>query len=203
MKVRSDGMVAIINDAVKNTALQNENVVPFVSLDNSVTYITFPWPQDMYTLDYLYPSKDNNSCDNGACSTLDDGSCLCPVTVAENAAFNSLPTRNEILSILQVGGFDPAVYSDSSAPYSLVDSNSEVDAFSTSVIGDSSTIFKVVDELGKTVYLKNSLMNVTIGNSYTLRNPPTFINLPKVDELDAECEDHVICRYHFFIPPFF
>eukprot|EP00804_Cyclotella_cryptica_P005395 CCRYP_017085-RA/>CCRYP_017085-RA protein AED:0.06 eAED:0.06 QI:162/1/1/1/1/0.96/28/3961/2317 len=188
VKIRNDGMVAIIHDATKNTAVQNENVVPFVSLDSSVTYITLPWPQDMYTLDYLYPSKDDNSCDNGACSTLDDGSCLCPVTVSESAAFNSLPTRNEILSTLQVGGFDPAIYSDSPAPYSLVESNSEVDAFSTGVIGDASTIFKVIDEFGKTLYFKNSLMNITIGNSYTLRNPPTFINLPKVDELDAEYE---------------
>jgi hypothetical protein len=149
----------------------------------------------MYTLDYLYPSSDDNSCDNGACSTLDDGSCLCPVTVHESAAYNSLPTRNDILSDLQVGGFDPAIYSDSSAPYRLVDSNSEVDAYSAGVIGDASTIFKVTDELGKTVYLKNTLMNVPIGSSYTLRNPPAFINLPKVDELDADCELCVLCEF--------
>jgi len=142
----------------------------------------------MYTLDFLYPSKDDNSCDNGACSTLDDGSCLCPVTVSESSMYNSLPTRNEILSNLHIGGFNPSIYSDSSAPYSLVESNSEVDAFSPSVIGDALTVFKVTDEFGKTLYLKNSLVNVTIGNSYTLRNPPAFINLPKVDELDAEYE---------------
>lgn len=195
VKIRNDGLVAIINDPVKNTAVQNENVVPFVSLDSSVTWITLPWPQDMYTLDFLYPSKDDNSCDNGACSTLDDGSCLCPVTVSESAMYNSLPTRNEILSNLHIGGFNPSIYSDSSAPYSLVESNSEVDAFSPSVIGDALTVFKVTDEFGKTLYLKNSLVNVTIGNSYTLRNPPAFINLPKVDELDAECELRVQCQF--------
>lgn len=74
------------------------------------------------------------------------------------------------------------------APYSLVDSNSEVEAYSAGAIGDVSTIFKVTDDFGTTLYLRNLLMNVTIGSSYMLRNPPTFINLAKVDELDAECK---------------
>jgi hypothetical protein len=191
VRIRADGMMTIVHDPVSNTNVFNEAVVPFVSLEKSVTYITMPWDQDVYTLDYLYPSSEENSCDNGACSTLEDGSCLCSVTVSESAVFDSLPTREEVLSNLYIGGFDPASYSDSSAPYSLVDSNSEVEAYSTGALGDASTIFKIINEQRETIYLKNTLVNITIGSSYTMRNPPTFINLPKVDELDAVCKCEV------------
>lgn len=185
VRVRSDGMVALIHEPVSNALVANEKVVPFVSLDSSVTYITMPWLQDIYTLEYLFPSNEDNSCDNGACSVLGDGSCLCPVTVSESSAFDSLPNRTEVLSNLFIGGFDPSIYSDS---YSLVDSSDDVEAYSTGAIGDPSTIFKVTDEYGEVLYLKNVLTSVTIGDSYTVRNPPNFINLAKVDELDAGCE---------------
>ena len=181
-------MMTIVHDPVSNTNVFNEAVVPFVSLEKSVTYITMPWDQDVYTLDYLYPSSEENSCDNGACSTLEDGSCLCSVTVSESAVFDSLPTREEVLSNLYIGGFDPASYSDSSAPYSLVDSSADVEAYSNGAIGDSSTIFKVTDEYGEVLFLRNLINSVTIGDSYTVRNPVNFINLAKIDELDAGCE---------------
>ena len=188
VRVRSDGMVSIIHQAVPNPSVTNEKTVPFVSQDGSVTYITMPWAQDIYTLDYLYPSNEDNSCDNGACQTLSDGSCLCPVAVSESAVYDSLPTRAEILSNLFVGSFDPSIYSDSSNPYSLVDSSSDVEAYSTGAIGESTTIFKVTDEYGEVLFLKNSMTSVNIGSSYTMRNPVSFINLAKVDELDAEYE---------------
>ena len=185
-------MIAIVNDFVKNVDVAGEDVVPFVSLEDSVTFITMPWNQDVFTLDYLYPSSEDNSCDNGACSILDDGSCLCPVTVSETAVFDSLPNRTEVLSSLLVGAFDPTLYSDSSTPYSLVDSSSEVKVYSSGSIGETSTIFKVTDEYGEILFLKNTRMNITIGNSYTMRNPLSFMNLAKVDELDATCECHRI-----------
>ena len=183
-------MIAIVNDAVKNVNVAGENVVPFVSLDDSVTYITMPWSQDVFTQDYLYPSSEDNSCDNEACSALDDGSCLCPVTVSESAMFDSLPNRTEVLSSLHVGAFDPTIYTDSSTPYSLVDSSSEVEAYSTGSIGETSTIFKVTDEYGEILFLKNLRTDITIGNSYTMLNPLSFMNLPKIDEIDATCEYH-------------
>ena len=198
-KIKSDGSMAIINDPAKNTKVQNAKTVPFLSPESSVTYITMPWLQDIYTLDYLYPSSEDNSCDNGACSTLADGSCLCPVITSESAVYNNLPTRDEVLSSLHVGGFDPAIYSDSTSPYSLVDSSSEVEAYSSGSIGDVSTIFKVIDEFGEPLYLKNSRMNITIGDSYTMRNPVSFINLAKLDVLDGECESLLAYCYPMYL----
>lgn len=192
VRVRSDGMVALINEPAPNADVADEYTVPFVSIDRSVTYITMPWLQDIYTQDYLYPSNDDNSCDGGACTVLGDGSCLCPVTVSESAAFDSLPNRTEVLDSLFIGGFDPSSYSDSSTPYSLVASSTDVEAYSTGAIESVSTIFKVTDEYGEIRFLKNLLSSVTVGNSYTMRNPPTFVNLAKVDKLDAVCELHIL-----------
>lgn len=185
VKVRNDGMVAIVHKPAENSNV-DADTVPFVSEEGSVTYISMPWLQDIFTLDYLYPSSEDNSCDNGACSTSPDGSyCLCPVTVSETAVFDSMPNRTEVLSSLNVGAYNPSIYSDSSSPYTLVDSSSGVEAYSIGAIGDVTTIFKVTDEYGETLYLKNVLMSVTIGSSYTMKNPVTFMNLAKIDELDA------------------
>jgi hypothetical protein len=184
LKVKSDGMVAIVNDATKNPDVNNEEIVPFVSVDGSVTFITMPWLQDTYTLEYLFPSSEDNSCDNGACSTLDDGSCLCPVTVSESAVFDSMPSRSEVLSKLKIGAFDPIVYDS----YSLVDSSSDVEAYSDGALADASTIFKVTDEYGEPLFVKNLGMNITIGSSYTMQNPLSFMNMAKADELDATCK---------------
>ena len=193
-------MVAIVHEPVENSNVDGAKPVPFVSEEGSVTYISMPWLQDVFTLDYLYPSSEDNSCDNGACSTSTDGSyCLCPVTVSETAVFDSLPNRTEVLTNLYVGAHNPSIYSDSSSPYSLVDSSSDVEAYSSGAIGDASTIFKVTDEYGETVYLKNVAMDVTIGSSYTMKNPVTFMNLAKIDLLDAtrKCRSLLFCLDQF------
>ena len=49
VRVRSDGMVAPIHEPVPNADVADENTVPFVSIDSSVTFITMPWLQDIYT----------------------------------------------------------------------------------------------------------------------------------------------------------
>ncbi len=104
--------------------------------------------------------------------------------------FDSLPSRKDVLS-LKVGAFDPATFSDSAVSYQLKESSADVEVYVLSdarIIGDTSTIFKVVDEYGETVFLKNLISTITLGNTYSLRNPPSFMNLVKVELRDAEYE---------------
>jgi hypothetical protein len=56
------------------------------------------------------------------------------------------------------------------------------------IIGETSTIFKVVDEYGETAFFKNLISSIKLGNTYSLRNPPSFMNLAKVELRDAEYE---------------
>jgi hypothetical protein len=141
------------------------------------------------TFGKIYPSL-NNTCGNGVCTITDDNNCLCSLTLSETPAFDSLPSREDVLS-LKVGAFDPATFSDSAVSYQLKESSADVEVYVLSdarIIGDTSTIFKVVDEYGETIFLKNLISIITLGNTYSLRNPPSFMNLVKVELRDAEYE---------------
>jgi hypothetical protein len=191
VKVRSDGMVAIIHRPDENPFF-HDDVVPFVDLVNSVSFIGVQWQKHNLTLESIYPKLDNN-CGNGACSITADDSCLCDVSIHESAVFDALPARDDVLSTLKIGGFDPATFADSDVTYSMQDSTSAVQAFVSSdaaIIGSMKTIFKVIDEYGNTIYLKNmkSEIRLGLGGEYELRNPPSFINLVKPELRDAEYE---------------
>jgi hypothetical protein len=163
--------------------------IPYVDSINAATFFSAYWEKDPVTSAEIYPSL-NNTCGNGACAITTDDSCMCSVTIVETPAFESLPSRNAVLS-LKVGAFDPATFSDSTVSYSLKDSSDGVEVYVLSesgIIGETSTIFKVVDEYGKTVFFKNMISSITLGNTYSLRNPPSFMNLVKVELRDAEYE---------------
>lgn len=137
----------------------------------------------------LYPNFDN-ACGSGACSITSDHACLCSVALTETHVFDSLPSREDALS-LKIGAFNPDTFSDADITYSLAGSSNGVEAYVSSdlgIIGATSTIFKVIDEYNEVVYLKNMKSDVTLGGLYELRNPPSFINLVKVELRDAEYE---------------
>ncbi len=168
------------------------NRVPYVDSVNSLNYFSVPWEKDNLTLTENYPTL-NNTCGNGVCTITNDNNCMCSLSLSETPAFNSLPSRESVLS-LKVGAYDPATFSDSAVTYQLKESSANVEAFvlsDTGIIGDTSTIFKVVDEFGETVFFKNLVSIVTLGNTYSLRNPPSFMSLLKVDLRDAEYEGNL------------
>lgn len=162
--------------------------VPFVDSVNSINFISVPWEKDPITLVEKYPSIKNN-CGNGKC-TINDGDCLCSIVVSETPAYNSNPSRVAVLS-LKVGAFNPSTFSDSTESYTLHESsNDEVKIYvlSSGNIGRISTIFEVKNEFGEIAYFKNLVSTITLGRTYSLRNPPSFINLARVELRDAEYE---------------
>ncbi|KAL7554934.1 hypothetical protein ACHAWF_018496 [Thalassiosira exigua] len=188
VKVRDGGMIAIVNDPARNPWFF-EDTVPFVDLINTVNYFSVIWQRDNMTFEEIYPSL-NNTCGGGACSITSDDACECSVTLVESPAFNSLPSREGVLS-LKIGAYDPATFSAENVTYSLLESSDDVEAYVASdsvVIGATSTIFKVVDEFGEVAFFKNMLSTITLGGLYELRNPPSFMNLVKVELRDAEYE---------------
>ena len=181
-------MVTIVHNPMTNPSVPDNRVL-FVDVDNSMNYISVPWQRDPMTGEEVYPTV-NNACGNGACFTTEDDHCLCPTTIEESHVFDYLPSREDVLTSLHVGAFEPASYTNGT--YALVnESSNDVDAFvssSSSSIGTTSPICKVIDEFGQIVYLKNFASKVTLGGVYTLRNPVGFIDLAKVEERDAEYE---------------
>ena len=196
IKVRDDGMVALIHNPTPNPSV-SEKTVSHVDLKKGVTFIKVPWERSSMTGEEVFPSAKNFCGSSGACDIV-DGFCLCDVTVEETFAFNSLPTRRDILASLYVGAVNPASYTD--VTYSSFASSSDVEVFVSSdsgKIGDISTIFKVTDEFGEVAYFKNMLSNISLGGSYMLRNPVGFIDPADVDVRDVEYEVDAFLKHLF------
>jgi len=193
LKVRSDGMVAIIHEALINPFF-NDYTVPYVDSENTITYINVPWERDNMTSEEIFPSVAGNECGGGACTVTSDDMCHCQVTLSETPLFDTLPSREDVLSSLMLGAFDPSAFTDDNATlatYSLFESSDDVEAYvasDESSIGASSTIFKVTDEFGNPLHLKNMVSTITLGGLYTLRNLPNFIDLAAPELRDAEFE---------------
>lgn len=163
--------------------------VPYVDLVNSFEYFSVVWTTDPLTLEPIFPALIN-SCGNGACAIMPDESCLCSVAVSEIPAFTSLPSREQALQ-LHVGAFHPDTFANSTTSYSLLRASDAVEVYVSSdsgVIGDTSTIFKVIDSFGNVKFFKNLNSTIKLGNTYELRNPPSFMNPVRVELRDAENE---------------
>ena len=189
-------MVTIIHDPEPNPTVSDRTVL-FVDIHKSISYIHVQWERDVVTGEKVYPSTSNN-CGDGACSATDDDHCLCLTTITENHVFDSLPSRDDVLTSLRVGAFDPDSYEGGTYSLLLEESSGNVDVFVTSDssgIGATSTIFKVTDEFGEVVYLKNFASIVTLGGAYTLQNPVGFIDLARVEERDATHEVDAFLKY--------
>ena len=118
---------------------------------------------------------------------------LCSVSINEQFVFDSMPSREDVLSSLKIGAFEPALHSAERTYTAAAGSTEDVEAWITSSdaeIGSIDTIFKVADEYGSTAYFKNMKSEVTLGGQYTLRNMPAFVNLVAVQLQDAEVSCH-------------
>ena len=153
-----------------------------------------------------YPHVADNTCDGG---TVLESFCLCNTTLEETATFTLLPSRTDILNTLNVGAFDPAMFTN--GEYTLLnDSTADVKAYKYTGMDDYSTntIFRVAkDEYsGDFLYLKNihSVVRVCEG-TFSFRNSPTFYDVVDPELISAYHEtdaylDHV--HGHASAPPF-
>jgi len=189
IKVRSDGLIAFVHKPKFNAEVYDDTT-PYVDFDFAATFIKLPWQKDPVTHYEIFPTV-NNTCGNGVCAATHDDMCLCNVTVTETPVFATLPSRQDALAALKIGAHDPALFSDDSTTYILLESSGEVDAYVSSesgIIFSTSTIFQVTNEFGETIYLKNMLSSISLGAPYEMRNPPSFINLVTMTERDFENE---------------
>ena len=114
---------------------------------------------------------------------------LCSVSINEVFVFDSMPSRQDVLTNLKIGAFSPVLNSAENKAYTIAsESTEDVEAWTTSSsaeIGSMDTIFKVTDEFGSTAYFKNMKSDITIGGLYTVRNMPAFMNPTLVQLRDA------------------
>ena len=150
---------------------------------------------------------EENACDGG---TVNATYCVCTTSVTETAVFTGpeLPSRQQIVSALKVGAFDPAMYEDEAYTL-LAGSTDEVAVYKKAGLADFTTesIFRVQHSLtNEDIFLKNVLSTVSAcDGSFSFRNSPSFFSLTNPStsaayhELDAYME---MVDNHPSAPPF-
>jgi len=193
--VDANGMVATVHNPEKTEG--DGDTAVHVDADKTVSFYSVHWERDPCTESEMYPTVDNN-CGNGACTLmvqLGEQKCLCNTTVSEASVFSSMPSRENILSQLHIGAFDPAVFDNGPNNYTSFDVQGGVQAYRrtyTSANFTHETIFRVESDYGETIYLKNAASNITLGGHYNIRNPPNFMDPVEPTLRDAYYETDAV-----------
>jgi len=205
MLVKSNGLVAILHDPNKTHKIkhtyQDPLTAPHVNIDSTMNYFSIHWEKNI-TGDDVFPSEENG-CGNttGSTCTLmtdqyDEEVCLCSTLVTDTAVFSEMPTREQVLSELTVGAFEPDMFNG--GDYEVVGDVNGVEAFRLTGTADftTDTIFKVASEFGETIYLKNVESTVQVGGKYNIRNPPNFMDIVDPEVRDAYYEVEAVLDHY-------
>lgn len=178
-------VVLIVNEDGKVAIERPSESIDFFFYD-SLTFFRVHWAGGAYP-------NPREFCNESQCELVGQY-CRCRIDVENNRVFDSSPSREAALSRLHIGGPNP-----SSSDYT----SEEVDDITIHVLHSKSnephgmdTIYEVVDNFGRRVYLKNMKSEITIG-SFSFRNTPTFYNT--VPELrDAQYETEAAIDHYFY-----
>lgn len=161
---------AIVNSDGRVSVLRAENSVPF----DALTYFRVKWQNGDF------PSVENNRCGANLCVQSGDF-CVCGVSIDRKKVFDSIPTsKDSTLSLLHIGAvsIDMMDYAGSTTK-GLIKAHFKngLDIF------DEETAFELHDEYGRSLFLKNQMINVnfvrsdgSISREFQFRNPPVFHN---------------------------
>ena len=208
VKIITNGMVAIIHEPDNKWPIFNSNdgepdPQSHVNKDKTVSYFYVWWDESVVSPGSLpFPHYTNNNCDGGDIQEDLEGiqgfSCICKTTLEETIVFTEVPTRDEVLSTLKIGAFDPTMYDN--GEYTELDTNEpDVVVYKKNGSEDYSidTVFQVLDHKAEVIFLKNvqSIVSVCDGK-FSFRNPPTFFDTVDPEVLSGEHEfdalmDHV------------
>jgi len=201
IKVNSFGQVAIVHnhtDLDTGTGDMRGFIAPTFAPDN-VNFFRVRWRHDSF------PSTDGSSACSGQCQPSPiDGSCLCRVSILEDAVFKDLPTAEKALDMLKIGAVVP-----SAKNCQMLTSGTKVKAWDCTGSGviDEDTVFEIQMDYIPTKYLKNSFSAVRINNgAFEFRNPPHFIShWERTNERDVLQETDAVLDqvfYHSNTAPF-
>ena len=212
VKVNPEGMIAILHNPQDTRKTYGSAAQPqvqgHVNENTTVSYFHVQWDTSNVAVGKLeYPHVTDNGCDGG---TLSGEFCICNTTVNTHAVYDSIPTRDAILSDLFIGAFDPTVFETNEYVALIVTATDDgVSVYKKSDFGDYSehTIFRVKDKYSKNyIFLKNVHSRVSVCNgAFFFRNSPTFFDIVDPQLVSAYHEIDAYLDYvdrHDNTPPF-
>jgi len=184
----------MVIDSEGRVAVERENDSDQVA--DSLTYFRVHWKNGSY------PHVDN-LCGEGICMVLLDR-CRCRGTAQDYALFDYVPSRDEVLSNLHIGGAPPQL---SNYNYERIFPQFKVYeklSYDQGQLFHRNSTFVIEDDFGRELCLKNMKSSVIILNenfissSYEFRNPPTFYNHDVKEVRDAQYETEAGLDHYFY-----
>eukprot|EP00956_Cyclotella_meneghiniana_P035458 scaffold115176_cov24-Cyclotella_meneghiniana.AAC.2 len=184
VQIDPDGLIAILHAPAETTKAWGSQEYPevqsHVNINKTVSYFHVQWDTSNVGVGKLeYPHVTDNTCDGG---TLSGDYCVCDTTLTTSAVFDSLPTRDRVLSNLFIGAFDPTVMNPDD--YTAIVETTADDGVSVyKKVGESDysvdTIFRIKEEYNNDyIFLKNALSIVSVcDGTFFFRNSPTFYDI--------------------------
>lgn len=189
IKVNPDGLVTIIH--IPKDKWTRPKVQSHVNKEKAVSYFHVQWDTSNVAVGKLeYPHVSDNFCDGG---TIENEFCVCDTDVISKAVFDYMPTREDVLTKLFVGAFDPVEMFETSYTAVMETTAKEgVSVYKRSDLSDYSaqTIFRVKDEYTDNyIFRKNLESTVSVCNgTFFFRNAPTFYDIVDPQLLSAYYE---------------
>uniref|UniRef100_A0A7R9ZFB4 DUF1501 domain-containing protein n=1 Tax=Pseudictyota dubia TaxID=2749911 RepID=A0A7R9ZFB4_9STRA len=188
VKVDRDGNIAIVYRMNAYTSK-----VMHVD-DGTLNYFPVAWESG-------FPGENGAACP-ASCTTLSDGACKCSTSVQEAVVYDNVmpPSKEDALSKLHIGSMNVSSYDagDFSSEY---DAATMITAHKKNAGIDADTVFELVDDTGRTHFLRNMRSTVTLqGTGFSFRNSPHFVSLipTETDVRDAEYETEAILDHYFY-----
>ena len=193
MKIDVSGNVAIVHAP---TGIEEVAISRNVARDTK-TFFRVDWTGNI-------ESVISNCSAFAACRLAVDDACLCDVNVKneqvffdENLVARDKPTRENILTKLQIGAFNPASLGSSLT----VSTVGDVKTYTVNGSLTSESIFEVVDDYGVRQLRKNLKSTVqVVGLDLSFRNPVHFISLSDAATHEAHDETDAALDHYFYHP---
>lgn len=193
VKINLDGTVAMVHSMPEEIDADPDEIEDQVRLDTK-TFFRVVWSE---------PIGDILSDYDGMCSSLGcerdpyDNLCLCTVEVEDKVAFESSPTKEQVLGDLAYGAFSPYDFWDDRK---VTDIGNEIKLHSDDGTFTTTSVFEVMDDNGIRQFRKNVLSEVSLGSTSGLRlsfrNPTNIIDVTHPEQRDALYEtDATIDHY--------
>ena len=195
VQVNPDGLVARVD------VLGNNKGMNHVRMDNR-NYFHVHWAGGAFPKveDGCHAEANGTSACTLHVGDHGGASCLCDINVEHYAPFSSedRPSREKITENLMIGYRDPSGDPELTA----INYGNSVVAYSGSLGNDTYVAaYKVVDSLGRTQFLKNTLSNVRLTSSaLSFRNPPTYTNVIEPTARDASDDVDSLIDHLFYHP---
>jgi len=187
-KIDGTGRVGIVHSSNDAHIKENNWMDPYVN-EETKTFFRVSWSSQAQ-VDMLLQSCESVGCGRDPF----DNMCLCNVTSSETRVFDTMPSREAVLSQLHYGGFDLRSFGVA------VESQDSGDGVVLHFVDEPfsiSSVFEVVDDYGVTRFFRNFASKVAISDTLSFRNPTHTMSLTYPDLRDAEVEilsglDHLI-----------